>query len=343
MDWRSSPETDMSFAVLARTIHAAIEEHDRVGFIWHGGETTLRPISFYKKAMAVQARFRRPGQRITNLLQTNGTHLDDEWAKFFRDSRFHLGVSLDGPPEIHNRTRPLVGGQGSFSHAMRGLELLRKYEVPFGALLVVDEAILALGADRIFDFFLEYDISRFDCLSAMPAWGTEERPVPHYAKQADMSAFLMRLYDRWLEHGDPNIQIRSLDAVINRLMGSSAGYCTMAGSCFGKYFTVEGNGDVNHCDTFQGNPRHHFGNIMETSFSEMRLRGNLRDVAVENGAAVERLREHCSNFAVCNGGCPADRSAASLYDPAFTGECCGKSALIDHIRSKMPDTATRQS
>lgn len=341
MDWReASPQTDMSFAVLARTIQAALHEHDRrVGFIWHGGETTIRPISFYKKAMLVQERFRRPGQVVTNLLQTNGTRLNAEWARFFRESRFHLGISLDGPPEIHDRTRPNVGGKGSFSSAMRGLEILREHEVPHAVLLVVGEELLALGADRVFDFFLEYGIRRFDCLSSMPSAepsAVASGPV-HYSRQGEMTAFLIRLYDRWLENGDPGIQIRSLDAVRNRLRRTNAGYCTMVGGCFGRYFTVEPNGDISHCDTLQGNPEHAFGNIMQMSFSDMRQMGNLPRAIAANNRAVDVLRERCPDFDVCHGGCPADRGAAFLYDRSYSGQCCGKRGLIEHIRSRMAD------
>jgi uncharacterized protein len=113
--------------------------------------------------------------------------------------------------------------------------------------------------------------------------------------------------------------------------------CTMHGGCFGRYFTVEPNGDIKHCDTFKGNPRHAFGNVMQMSFSEMRQSSNLLAVSKKNADAVELMRSHCPDFEICNGGCPADRGAAALYDPTHSELCCGKRGLIEHIRSRIAD------
>src|SRR5262249_35475040 len=160
------PDQTMSFAVMARMVAAALRdpEHDSVEFIWHGGETTVLPIAFYEKAMLVQSRFRRPGQLVSNTLQTNGTRLTPEGARLLKANEFGVGVSLDGPPEVHDRSRRYASGRPSFDRVAAGIRLLRDHGVEFGVIMVIDEEALALGPDRVFDFFLEHEVYDYSVL-----------------------------------------------------------------------------------------------------------------------------------------------------------------------------------
>src|SRR5438105_7905485 len=114
-DWRAERDQVMPFPVLARLMAAALTDpqHAAVDFIWHGGETTLLPTTFYEKALLVQSRFRRPGQLVGNTIQTNGTRLTPEWLRFLRDNQFGVGVSVDGPPQLHDRYRRYASGRPS--------------------------------------------------------------------------------------------------------------------------------------------------------------------------------------------------------------------------------------
>ena len=167
----------MSFPVMSRTIAAALRDpdHKLVSFIWHGGETTVLPQTFYEKALLVQARFRREDQRVRNVIQTNGGVTPD-WARFFRANRFAVGMSLDGPPEIHDRYRRYASGRPSFQDVARGIKLLRESDVPFGALMVIDEGALQVGPDRVFDFFVEHEIKSFGFLGAKPTNQPNAKP-----------------------------------------------------------------------------------------------------------------------------------------------------------------------
>ena len=170
-DWREGSDQIMSFQVLVSLISAALKDpaHDSVEFIWHGGETTLLPISFYEKAIFLQSQFRRPGQLIRNSIQTNGTRLTSEWISFFRANRVAVGISLDGPPELNDRVRVRRSGRGSFELVQKGIELLRCGGVPFSVLMVVDEETLGVGPNRIFDFLLESKVKSVAFLAAKPA------------------------------------------------------------------------------------------------------------------------------------------------------------------------------
>ncbi len=127
---------------------------DNVQFIWHGGETTTVGIDFYERAMFLQARYLRSGCAVRNDIQTNGTLIDKNWASFFADNGFGVGISIDGPPELHDRHRRFANGKGSFTSVMNGINQLRSFGIKPSVLMVIDKDTLELGAQKIFDFFL---------------------------------------------------------------------------------------------------------------------------------------------------------------------------------------------
>lgn len=337
-DWRVGPNQTITFPVLARLTASALRDpsHDSVRFTWHGGETTLMPIRFYEKALLLQARFRRPGQVITNSIQTNGTLLSPEWARFLRDNQFVVGLSIDGPQEIHDRYRRYASGKPTFADVARGIMLLKEHHVPFGVLMVIDEAGLELGPDRLFDFCLEMGIPQFGLNFVAPenqANAAPGTPAEHYIEPKRMQPFLMRLYDRWREHGHYNIRIREVDALRSRIHAQSTFFCTVSGDCFGGFFGVEPGGEVSHCVDFVGDPRYTIGNILHEDFSSLRQSAALQALQAEDKQAIDRMRS-CPNFAVCNGWCPRERYTSFRHNPDHRADCCGLSELIDYMRAR---------
>ena len=139
-DWESGADQTMSFEVLAHSIAAAMQDdtHNVVTFAWHGGETTLLPMDFYRRAMALQSRFRRSGHYVQNTFQTNATRLTPEWAEFFRLNDFRVGISLDGPSEVQDNYRPDAAGRPTFDRVLAGMRLLEQHQVSYGVNMVVD-------------------------------------------------------------------------------------------------------------------------------------------------------------------------------------------------------------
>jgi len=344
-DWRGSREQVMSFPVMAHVIASALAEHDRVDFIWHGGEPTLLPISFYEKALLVQARLRRPGQKIGNSIQTNATKLTRAWARFFRANEIQVGVSIDGPARLHNGNRRTPSGKGSYERVIQGLSLLKEHEVRFSGLVVVDEETLEFGAERLLDFLVGKGVRNFGLLAAKP----RNRPaakrgttVAHYIGPARMNAFLMSLYDAWLSRGDQSVKIRELEGLKAQIRGLSAGSCTLSGECWGRYYMIEPDGTVVACDVFSGDPRYTLGNIMSTSFTEMAHSPKLLRLKREHRDAMEAMRG-CSEFPVCKGWCPHERYVSIRHDRRHRDDCCGLRDLIVHIRKRMADEARMPS
>jgi uncharacterized protein len=336
-DWKTGPDQTMPFPVLAHMTSQVLRdpENDSVSFLWHGGEPLLLPRDFFTKALYLQGHLRRDGQHVTNAIQTNGTLVDDAWARFIREHGIGVSLSLDGPPDLHDRHRVYASGRPSFRDVVRGMRVLREHEVPFSVLMVVDEAALMVGADRIFDVFLELGVTSFGLLGATPINVPEARPrtpTAHYIEPARMTEFLVRMYDRWREHGDRRIRIRELEAIRQRVAGVGAGLCTLAGDCFGRYYAIEPNGDIAHCDVFVGDPAYTLGNVLCDRFAELREGAAMRALRDENEAALQAMKS-CPDFALCNGACPHERYLAMRHDAAYQPECCGWRTLFEHVRA----------
>lgn len=342
-DWRTGRDQRMPFRVLAAMTRAALgdPEHRSVDFIWHGGETTLMPIAFYRKAIYLQERLRRPEQIVTNVIQTNGTRLTTEWMEFFKAYDFRVGISLDGPPELHDRHRRLASGRPSSPLVAKGIELLRRYRVPFTVLLVVDEDTLALGPRRVFDALVEMNVKQFSLLNAKP---TNQPAAPrgtateHYVDPPRMTEFLCGIYDAWREHGDEEIDIRELRSLEGRLAGGASGVCTLAGGCLGRYYLVEPNGEVAHCDLFLGDVRYTFGNVLASSFADFRNGRPMARLREENERQLTEMRG-CPEFGVCNGWCPHERYLSVRHNLDHDDACCGLRPVIGHIRARQGDLA----
>jgi uncharacterized protein len=289
--------------------------------------------------MLVPSRFRRSGQVIMNTIQTNGTRITDPWARFLRDNQFFVGVSLDGPPEIHNKYRMYESGRPSFQDVSATLDKLREYDIPFSVLMVIDEDALEVGPKRIFDFFVKTKITNFGFLAATPVNSPNAMPytfASHYVDPKRMTNFLINMYDCWKEHGDTSIRIREIEGILQHIRHNRSHLCTLEGNCFGRYYLVEPNGEIAHCDLFQGDARYTLGNILDGDFKAFRNSKELCALIEENQMELNNMQRHCPEFAVCRGWCPHERYLSVRHNPNHTSKCCGLVDLIRYIRDNMP-------
>ena len=314
----------ISFEVLAHLVRKGLTTGADVNFVWHGGEPLLLGKEFYRKAVWLQQHFKLPQQRVTNSLQTNGTLLDEGWLDFFDQAGFSIGLSLDGPAQLHDTHRVLAKGASSFDKVMRAARLMKQRHREFGVLAVVTEDTIRLGAKELFRFFVDNGLKKFDLLCQHPAINVGRR---EYISRDTQSRFLRDVFDLWLAEDDPDVCIREFDSILRRLIGGQHTLCVLAGGCIGKYFSIDPDGSVFHCDEFMFDPTYNLGNIRTTDFQAMQRSDKIQYLNRDNYESIQAL--DCPWVSVCNGGCPKDRYLSRLF--GLTGRCCGFADLIEHI------------
>ena len=339
-DWRSRGRP-MDFEVLANLTAKAMQHDGQrvVNFIWHGGEPFLLGMDYFKKAMSLQERFLQDKKFVINSIQTNGTLLTQEWCEFLKRNRFTVGVSIDGPEEVHNLNRSYASGKGSYQDIKQKLRLLEDNHVAYGMLMVLNQNTGRLTPKQIFDFIIhDLGVKNFSFLPAVPdnipGEITGENAASDFYPMEEYADFMKGIFDYWMDLDDPDVKIREIDGLMRSAMGANPQVCTLAGNCIGENFHIEANGDVYHCDKYVGLPEYHLGNIVDDTFAQIKDSQKIQGLVAEEQQRITKLRK-CPNFETCNGGCPHDRFIATRYDKGFTGECCGQSDLIDHIKSRI--------
>lgn len=298
----------MSREVLAALVAQHLRLSPGATFAWQGGEPTLAGLDFFRAVVAYQARYGARGQIVANALQTNGLALDKDWARLLADYRFLVGLSLDGPQDVHDAWRSGPDG-GSFADVMAALALLRRYRVETNILAVVHRHN-AGDIERSYRFLAEAG-QRFlqfvPVVDRLPGGGLTEWSLA----PGQWGECLCRLFDLWYSGGSPEVSVRLFDNLVAVAAGLPAESCEMLPRC-DAYYVVEHNGDVYPCDFFVA-PEQRLGNL---------LRQPLRDVllgeARERFAAARRrlmLPEchDCRWLHLCHGGCPRYRVDGAAY------------------------------
>ena len=229
--------------------HAA----DELTICWQGGEPMLAGLKFFEKAVEFQHKHKRPGQRISNALQTNGTLLTDDWCRFLRTHQFLVGISIDGPKHVHDRYRLSNAGDGTHDHVAAGLRRLQEHDVEYNILCVLNDANVD-EPEQVFGYLLNLG-SRWVQFIPEIVWEPDPQH-PGHTRMADhcpepeaYGRFLCEVFDLWFERYRQRVSVRIFDAVLNKLVHGGMPLCILDGSCHGQ-LTIEHNGDVFGCDHF---------------------------------------------------------------------------------------------
>lgn len=303
-----------------------------VTFAWQGGEPTLMGLSFFRKAMAAQQKYRRPGMKVTNTLQTNGVLLDDAWCHFLKEHDFLVGLSLDGPRELHDAYRVDKGGQPTFDRVYRALALLRRHTLDFNVLCVVNR----VNADhpRVVYRFLKGEGGRF--VQFIPAVerlsGGEVTPWTVRADQ--WGEFLRAVFDEWVRHDVGRVFVQQLDIALAAWMGLEAGLCVHAPTC-GNCLAIEHNGDLFSCDHYV-RPEYYLGNVLEMPITDLVASPFQRRFGRDKQDTLPRYCRMCPVLFACNGGCPKDRFVTTPDgEPGLNYLCAGYKRFFTHIAPYM--------
>jgi uncharacterized protein len=349
----------MSEATLQAYIRQILESHRTplVTIAWQGGEPTLMGLEFYQRSVELAEKYRHPGQEIEYTFQTNGVLLDDAWCAYFKENNFLVGLSVDGPQEIHDTYRLNSGGQGTFEQVMRGWEYLRKHEVEFNILCTVNAANQHHGR-RVYRFFrneLEATWMQFIPIieRATPETleianeGWSERPgEPRllYTQTGSLvtersvggeqyGRFLVDIYEEWIRHDVGQVYVQLFDVSLHAFFGEHL-LCIHAPTC-GYGPALEHNGDLYSCDHFV-EPGFLLGNIHETHMLEMVASPKQRAFGDNKRDLLTEQCQACDVRMLCNGGCPKDRFVKSRDgEPGHSYLCEGLYRFFDHVRPSM--------
>ena len=335
----------MSDDVLENYIQQLIETHrsNQVTVAWQGGEPTLMGVDFYRKAIAYQEKFRRPGMTFENTMQTNGTLLDDEWCQFFKENNYLIGLSLDGPRHLHDAHRVDKGGAPTFDKVMRGLRLLQKHGVEYNILVTVNritgdypKEIYRFLRDEVGTSWIQFIpvIERMnpDGLNLMQV-GDQ---VSHRSVRPEQfGRFLIQVFDEWVQNDVGKIYVQTFEAALRSwLQMDTSGMCVFDKTC-GYGLALEHNGDLYSCDHFVETD-YLLGNIKEEHMLQMVGSDEQTKFGQDKYDSLPKYCLECPVLFACNGECPKNRFIETPEGEAGLNYlCAGYKAFFQRVDEPM--------
>jgi uncharacterized protein len=348
----------MEDGLLETYLRQLIEAHVRspeVTVAWQGGEPTLMGLDFFRRSVELVERHLRPGQRAQHTIQTNGTKLDAEWSAFFREHGFLVGLSVDGPREIHDGYRLDKGGKGSFDQVLRGWRALVDGGAEFNILCTVHD----LNGDRgrvVYRFFRDELGARFvqfipiiervsdPAIAGTTPWSSwRDRPL--YTQEGDYvtgrsiggeqyGRFLVDVFEEWVRHDVGTVFVQMFDVALANWVGAPPSLCVHTETC-GLALALEHNGDLYSCDHFV-EPRYLLGNIAERHLLELVSSPKQRKFGLDKRDTLPRYCLECDVRFACHGGCPKDRFVRTPDgEPGLNYLCPGYKVFFHHVDRPM--------
>lgn len=284
-----------------------------VVFNWHGGEALLRPLGFYRKIIDLETKY-GAGREITNTIQTNGTLLTEDWAKFLREYNWLVGVSVDGPPSLHDKYRRDARGESSMASLLKGIELLNKHSVEWNVLATVN-ASNAEYPEETYNYlkslgtpFIQFTpvVERIKKDGMLAHQGDENIKVADFSvSPKQWGRFICTVFDLWVRNDVGSVFVQLFDATLANRMGIQSPVCTMARDC-GDALAVEFNGDVYSCDHFVF-PQYRLGNISREPMWKMAMSERQKNFGSRKSASLPKQCRQCDFLWGCNGECPRNR------------------------------------
>lgn len=358
----------MSDSLLEQHIRQYIEAQtgDEVVFSWQGGEPTIMGIEFFERVVALQNKYRKSWQRIENDLQTNGLLIDQDWARFLKSNNFHVGLSLDGPQDLHDKYRPTKGGTPTFYKVIEAANILANAEVSFALLCVVNRDV-ALAPKQVWETLRaipgNYRIQFTPCveptsfktmspnkipISLLPTLGSERtRPdhplsiVTSWSVDArDYGNFLCAVWSQWLNEDFGRIHVNVFESAISQALGLPAHMCTSSPVC-GKALALEHDGNLYSCDHFVY-PDYQLGNIFETHQGDLAFSRQQIDFGLSKSSSLPEYCKRCDQLSLCWGECPKNRLIKTPTGESGLNYLCeGLKHFYSQVQSDISDIRKR--
>jgi len=314
----------------------------QVTVAWQGGEPTLMGLDFFRHSMELQKKYAKPGTRIENTFQTNGILLNDEWCQFFHENKFLIGLSLDGPGEVHDYYRKDKGGYGTFDRVMKAARLLQEHKVEFNILCTVNSK----NADRpleVYRFFR--DELKANYIQFIPivermtengetAFQEGNQVTDRSVQPEQWGRFLIDIFDEWVKRDVGKTFVLNFDGALAGWLGRAGTVCIFGPTC-GLGMALEHNGDLYSCDHFV-EPNHYLGNILQTPMIDLVASEKQRKFGRDKQDPLPRYCRECEVRSICNGECPKNRFIEAPDGEAGLNYLCeGYKAFFKHADRPM--------
>lgn len=348
----------MSLDVLERFIAEYIQAqpNDEVNFLWQGGEPTLAGLDYFQQIVTLQ-RKHAAGKKISNALQTNATLLDEPFCEFFAKERFLLGVSVDGPERFHDPLRRSKGDSPTLSDTLRGLTLIKQFQIEFNLLCVVHrdnalhplevyEYLKSIGG-RYLQFIplverQETQVSDEGLQLVLPTFQGKSKMMPWSVRPTDYGQFLISIFDYWFREDVGKVFVQLFDVTLENWLGLEPALCLFRTTC-GNALAIEKNGDIYSCDHFVF-PENHLGNINEVPLQSLVLSEVQRNFGNAKQSSLPRQCRDCDVYFACKGECPKNRfDFTQDGEPGLNYLCQAYLAFFRHVRPAMNQMAAAVS
>ncbi|MEK6645422.1 MAG: anaerobic sulfatase maturase [Candidatus Firestonebacteria bacterium] len=308
------------------------QEVPEINFAWQGGEPTLMGLDFFERAVSLQRKYLPPRTRIFNSFQTNGILIDENWCKFLRDNNFLVGLSLDGPAQLHNANRMDKGEKTTFDKVLNALKLMQEHNVEFNVLCVVN-SVNAKCPVEVYKFFKQQGVKFIQFIPAV--YQKSDGTVTDWTvRPLQYGKFLCDIFDEWVKKDVGEIFVQIFDVALGSWLGMEPNLCVFAKSC-GKALAMEHNGDLYSCDHFVFK-ENLLGNILKTSVKELVYSDFQKKFGTDKYDALPEYCKKCSVCFVCNGACPKDRFRKTPDGEAGLNYLCdGYKQFFTHIDKPM--------
>jgi uncharacterized protein len=310
---------------------------------WQGGEPMLMGLDFFRRSVEYAEKYKKPDMTIQYTIQTNGTLLDDEWCKFFRENGFLVGLSLDGPRELHDAYRVDKGGNPTFDRVMRGLRLMQEHAVQFNILACVH----AINADHpleVYRFFRDEAGAEFIQFIAIVERDNEtgfqegNKVTDRSVGAEQYGSFLIGVFDEWVRRDVGGVFVQIFDVSLAAWVGEPPSLCIFSPTC-GNALALEHNGDLYSCDHFV-EPGCLLGNIKEQPMIDLVASEKQRRFGLDKLNTLPLYCQKCSVRFACHGGCPKNRFIETPDgEPGLNYLCAGYKAFFQHINEPMSTMA----
>jgi uncharacterized protein len=331
----------MADELLEEYLRQLIESHrtPEVTIAWQGGEPTIMGLDFFRRSVEYAEKHRRPGMRLAYTIQTNGTLLDDEWAAFFKDHGFLVGISIDGPPALHDAYRVDKGSKPTYERVIRGLERLKRRAVDWNVLCTVHAA----NEDYPLEVYRHFrDDLGADFIQLIPiverdnetGFQEGDTVTDRSVSAEGYGRFLNAIFDEWVRRDVGRVFVQMFDVALGNWAGVPPSLCVFAPTC-GTALALEHNGDLYSCDHFV-EPKYLLGNIRDIPMGELVASPKQVQFGLDKRDTLPRYCRECDVRFACNGGCPKDRFIETPDgEPGLNYLCAGYMAFFHHVDRDM--------